>query len=88
MIKKRQPIKSKTQNNTEWTPKRRRKCYFCINKGKVIDYKDIDGIRRYISDRGKILHRRITKNCAKHQRIISKTIKQARNIALLPYTVE
>ncbi|MFH1562186.1 MAG: 30S ribosomal protein S18 [Nitrospirota bacterium] len=88
MLRKRPPIKSKTKDNTEWTPKRRRRCYFCINKGKEIDYKDVDSIRRYISDRGKILHRRVTKSCAKHQRIISKTIKQARNIALLPYTVE
>ncbi|MEW6097122.1 MAG: 30S ribosomal protein S18 [bacterium] len=68
--------------------KRRKRCQFCIDKRKELNYKDVDGLRRYISERGKILHRRITKNCAKHQRMLSKAIKQARNVALLPYTVE
>ncbi len=75
-------------NKSEWAPKRRKKCYFCVEKGKEINYKDVDGLKRYISERGKILGRRITKNCAKHQRIITKAIKQARNIVFLPYTVE
>ncbi|MEW6608535.1 MAG: 30S ribosomal protein S18 [bacterium] len=81
--------KTQTKKATNWAdPKRRRKCYFCVDKKKEIDYKDIDGLRRYISERGKILNRRITKNCAKHQRLVTRAIKQARNLAILPYTVE
>jgi small subunit ribosomal protein S18 len=81
-------IKKKQQKKTVWTPKRRKRCQFCVEKGKVIDYKDVDNLKKYISERGKILHRRVTKNCAKHQRMMTKAIKQARNLALLPYTVE
>ena len=54
--------------------------------GKNVDYKDVDTLKRYINDRGKILPRRITGNCAKHQRHIAEQIKRARAIALLPYT--
>lgn len=84
MMNKKYPAKK----NTTWTPKRYRKCYLCVNKEKKISYKDVDVLRNYISERGKILHRRITKNCAKHQRFLTLLVKQARNIALLPYTVE
>jgi small subunit ribosomal protein S18 len=81
-------VKKKQQKKTVWTTKRRKRCQFCVDKGKVIDYKDVDNLKKYISERGKILHRRVTKNCAKHQRMMTKAIKQARNLALLPYTVE
>ena len=57
-----------------------------INNRKNVDYKDVDTLKRYINDRGKILPRRITGNCAKHQRHIAEQIKRARAIALLPYT--
>jgi small subunit ribosomal protein S18 len=71
-------------------PMRRRKkvCVFCADKNSVIDYKDMNKLKRYISERGKILPRRITGNCAKHQRALTVAIKRARHIALIPYVVE
>lgn len=63
---------------------RSKSCYFCASERKI-DYKDINTLQRYITDRGKIVPRRITGNCAKHQRVITKAIKRARAIALLPY---
>ena len=54
----------------------------------VIDYKDTNKLKRYVSERGKILPRRITGNCAKHQRALTVAIKRARHIALMPYTME
>ncbi|WP_035293110.1 30S ribosomal protein S18 [Clostridium sp. KNHs214] len=70
--------------------KRRRKkvCTFCADKAKVIDYKDINTLKKYITERGKILPRRISGNCAKHQRELTIAIKRSRNIALLPFTTE
>jgi small subunit ribosomal protein S18 len=66
--------------------KRKKVCNFCVDKMNVIDYKDTNKIKKYISERGKILPRRITGNCAKHQRALTIAIKRARHIALLPYT--
>ena len=63
-------------------------CAFCVNKVADIDYKDTAKLRKYISERAKILPRRITGNCAKHQRQLTQAIKRARHIALLPYTSE
>src|SRR5215470_13907662 len=60
-------------------------CRFCGQKQLKIDYKDADTLRRFITERGKILPRRITGTCAKHQRVLALAIKQARSIALLPY---
>ena len=70
-------------------PGRRRKkvCVFC-GKDNVIDYKDTNKLKRYISERGKILPRRITGNCAKHQRALTVAIKRARHVALMPYVCE
>lgn len=69
-------------------PHRRKKvCVFC-GKDNVIDYKDVNKLKRYISERGKILPRRITGNCAKHQRALTVAIKRARHVSLMPYTVE
>ena len=62
-------------------------CKFCTQKLKI-DYKDADTLRRFITERGKILPRRITGTCAKHQRALALAIKQARNIALLPFVAE
>ena len=67
---------------------RRKVCDFCVNKIAYIDYKDVNRLRRYINERGKIMPRRMTGTCAKHQRQLSEAIKRARAIALLPYTVE
>ena len=60
-------------------------CRFCHNKDIVIDYKKIDVLERFITDRGMILPRRITGTCAKHQRVLAQEIKRARMIALLPF---
>lgn len=67
---------------------RNKSCFFCANKEKEIDYKDIRTLQRFVTDRGKIVPRRITGNCAKHQRLLTKEIKKARAIALLPYVKE
>lgn len=65
---------------------RRKVCSFCVDKVEEIDYKDVAKLRRYITERGKILPRRISGNCAKHQRQMTTAIKRARNVALLPFT--
>jgi len=65
---------------------RKKVCRFCTQKAKI-DYKDSDGLRRYTTERGKILPRRITGTCAKHQRRLALEIKRARALALLPYVV-
>ncbi len=67
---------------------RRKVCNFCVDKLDEIDYKDIKRLSRYVSERGKILPRRITGTCAKHQRKLTSAIKRARHIALLPYSAE
>ena len=67
---------------------RRKVCSFCVDKVEHIDYKDVAKLRRFITERGKILPRRISGNCAKHQRQVTVAIKRARNIALLPFSAE
>ena len=67
---------------------RRKVCIFCVEKIKDIDYKDVNRLRRFLSDRGKIDPRRKTGTCAKHQRRLSVALKRARYMALLPYTGE
>jgi len=68
--------------------KRKKTCRFCEDKSRIIDYKDERLLRRFITDRGKIIPRRITGNCAGHQREVTIAIKRARHIALLPFTTE
>ncbi|SHH79968.1 30S ribosomal protein S18 [Sporanaerobacter acetigenes] len=67
---------------------RKRVCSFCADKAEDIDYKDINKLKKYITERGKILPRRITGNCAKHQRQLTRAIKRARQVALLPYSAD
>jgi small subunit ribosomal protein S18 len=67
---------------------RRRVCRFCIDKVDLIDFKDVRLLLNYLPERGKILPRRISGNCATHQRMLAEAIKRARNIALLPYTTD
>lgn len=67
---------------------KRKVCSFCVDKIKDVDYKDAGRLKRFLSDRGKILPRRITGNCAGHQRQLTVAIKRARQVALLPYTIE
>ncbi len=66
---------------------RKRFCYFCTNHIDEIDYKDTSMLRHYLSERFKILPRRNSGNCAKHQRKLAATVKRARNMALLPFTI-
>jgi len=68
--------------------RRRKICHFCADKIEYIEYKNVRALKRYITERGKILPSRISGNCAKHQRALTAAIKKARNIALLPFTVE
>ena len=81
--------KPSTAKRTRWNrPRyvpRRKVCSFCADKVEVIDYKDPEKLRGYISDRAKIAPRRRTGTCAKHQRILATAIKRARHLALLPY---
>lgn len=66
---------------------RRKVCVFCADSGLKIDYKDVKTLNHFVTERGKILPRRISGNCAKHQRDITEAIKRARNIALMPFTI-
>lgn len=68
--------------------KRKKVCQFCADKTETIDYKDVEKLKKYITDRGKILPKRITGTCAMHQRQVTKAIKRARIVALLPYTAD
>ena len=72
--------------------KKRRKikrvCQFCADKNAKIDYKNTQRLQKYVTERGKILPRRIAGTCAKHQRELTVAIKRARNLALLPYTLD
>ncbi|EEW36821.1 30S ribosomal protein S18 [Granulicatella adiacens ATCC 49175] len=66
--------------------RRKKVCYFCANHVDYIDYKDVELLKRYISEKGKILPRRVTGTCAKHQRTLTVAIKRARIMGLLPFT--
>jgi small subunit ribosomal protein S18 len=68
--------------------RRRKVCKFCENKINYIDYKNVQMLLPYIPERGKILPKRISGVCSKHQRMLSKAIKRARHIALIPYTTD
>ncbi|MCS6829164.1 MAG: 30S ribosomal protein S18 [Armatimonadota bacterium] len=68
--------------------RRRKVCGFCVDKVAYIDYKNVARLRRYITDRGKIVARRTSGNCAKHQRQLAQAIKRARHLALLPFVAE
>lgn len=68
----------------EFYRKKKKICMMCT--GKTVNYKNPESLRRYINEKGKILPRRVTGNCARHQRVIAREIKRARAIGLLPYT--
>ena len=67
---------------------RKKICSFCANKSSNIDYKDINKLNKHITERGKILPRRVNGNCSKHQRELTIAIKRARQVALLPYSAD
>ena len=77
------------ENNKRRGGMRRKKvCQFCADKTETIDYKDTEKLRKYITERGKILPKRITGTCAVHQREVTTAIKRARIVALLPYVAD
>ena len=84
-VRKRAPSKRKSLK--ERKPKRK-SCSICLEKLTGLDYKDTLRLRKYITERGKIVPRRISCNCAKHQRWLTEAVKRARVIALLPFTSE
>ncbi len=81
--------KKREKDNKKFFPRRRRRrpCLFCVQKMGA-DYKDIDLMRKFITDRGKIAPRRSSGCCAKHQRMISKEIKKARQVGMVPYVLD
>jgi small subunit ribosomal protein S18 len=72
----------------EYDRRRRKVCTFCLEHAEYIDYKEVARLRRFLSDRGKILPRRMTGTCARHQRALTIALKRARHIALLPFAAE
>ena len=68
--------------------RRKKVCQFCADKAETIDYKDVEKLKKYVTERGKILPKRITGTCAIHQRAVTTAIKRARIVALLPYTAD
>jgi small subunit ribosomal protein S18 len=68
--------------------RKKKVCQFCADKSETIDYKDVDKLKKYVTERGKILPKRITGTCAMHQREVTRAIKRARIVALLPYTAD
>ena len=83
-------FRNNNNNDDEFNPRarkiRKKVCALCADKNLVLDYKNPEQLKRFISDKGKISPRRATGACAKHQRDITNTIKRARHIAVLPYT--
>ena len=82
--------KKNNRNDEDYNPRfrkmRKKVCALCADKDFVLDYKDADQLKKFINDKGKILPRRATGACAKHQRDITLAVKRARHIAILPYT--
>lgn len=68
-------------------PKRKKPCTFCVDRIHHVDYKDVVRLKKYITERGKILPRRVTGTCAAHQRILTVALKRSRDIALMPYLI-
>ncbi len=80
--------KKSSKNDKPFRKPRKKVCNFCVDKVEEIDYKDVEKLKKYVSDKGKILPRRVTGTCARHQRKVTEAIQRARHIALLPYTVK
>ena len=84
---------NRNNNNDDDSMPRQRKmkkkvCMFCADKALVIDYKEADKLKKFVSEKGKILPRRVTGLCAKHQREVTLAVKRARHIAILPYATK
>lgn len=82
--KKRGPRREK--EDKPWKKQKRKVCVFCKDKVDHVDYKDTAALRKFLSDRGKIRARRVTGNCSQHQRDVAQAVKNAREMALLPYS--
>lgn len=81
------PKKRREKEEKGWQKKQKKKfCVFCQNKVDHVDFKDVATLRKFISDRGKIRARRVTGNCTQHQRDVASAVKNAREMALLPYS--
>ena len=81
------PKKKKKEEDKGWQKKTKKKfCAFCKDRGDHVDFKDVSGLRKFVSDRGKIRARRVTGNCSQHQRDVAAAVKVAREMALLPYS--
>ncbi len=81
---RRKPRREKEEK--PWKKQKKKICIFCKDKIDYVDYKDVSLLRKFISDRGKIRARRVSGNCAQHQRDVATAVKNAREMALLPYT--
>ncbi|MGH2768086.1 MAG: 30S ribosomal protein S18 [Actinomycetota bacterium] len=81
------PRKEKPAAQKSTRPQRKKVCYLCKENIEYVDFKDIGLLRKFISDRGKIRARRVTGTCAQHQRDVATAVKNAREVALLPYVV-
>ncbi len=90
MADKKQSKRRNMNQDDDFNPKfrkvRKKQCPLCSNKNFELDYKNADQLKKFVNERGKILPRRATGACAKHQRVITLAVKRARHIAILPYT--
>ncbi len=90
MADKKQNRRNNRNNDEDYNPKfrraRKKVCALCANKDLVLDYKNADQLKKFVNEKGKILPRRATGACAKHQRDITLAVKRARHIAVLPYS--
>ena len=90
--KKGKKFNRNNNNDDDSMPRQRRikkkACMYCADKNLVIDYKEVDKLKKFVSEKGKILPRRVTGLCAKHQREVTVAVKRARQIALLPFIAE
>ena len=84
----RRPVKRRTDRKGGPGAGRRKSCPYCKDKIEHVDYKDVDGLKRFVSEKGKIRSRRITGACRRHQSQIARAVKRARELALLPYVNE
>ncbi len=79
-------MRMSSRQNKPLKPKKAKKCQFCVDPSASVDYKSASQLKRFISERGKILSRRHTGNCARHQRLVAEHVKRARYMALLMYS--
>ncbi|HCO01779.1 MAG TPA: 30S ribosomal protein S18 [Actinobacteria bacterium] len=80
------PRKRREKEDKPWKKQKKKFCIFCREKATHVDYRDTNTLRKFVSDRGKIRARRVSGNCAQHQRDVAIAVKNAREMALLPYT--